>query len=225
MGWIIGLDEVGRGPLAGPVAVGGVLVERPALNKWPVSGVRDSKALSPFKRTVISQQLKSVSTIDYCVLQEPAYQIDRLGISPVLGGLFRACILKLLAQAERWKAPIDAIIVDGDPLWTPAFLTGKADGPPVAFIRQGDAKEWVIGAASILAKVERDLVMMRLAEIHPGYGWEHNSGYGTAEHEAAIEKLGLTPQHRRTFCSKFLGGTEDALEMFAAPVDAKVHSG
>lgn len=214
MAWVIGVDEVGRGPLAGPVVVGGVLVERPTRDaEWPVKGVRDSKKLSPAKRLILAQQLAGHPAVHHTFARKSAHEIDNLGIVPALGHCFRECIATLMQEAQGRK--VEAILVDGDPLWSPHFLVG-ANGPPVRFIRQGDSKEWSIGAASILAKTHRDEFMVRLAEQHPGYGWERNSGYGTSEHEEAIRRQGLSPHHRRTFCRKFVGADTDVLEMFGS---------
>lgn len=221
MALVIGVDEVGRGPVAGPVVTAGVLVRLPHGGSWPVVGVRDSKKLTPAKRAILSDQLVQSNAIRYVIHESPAHEIDRNGILATLGKSFRYCIQTLLATFEAQKGWVPEgervveVQIDGKPLWSDAFLSG-AGGPPVRFVVGGDDREWAIGAASIIAKVYRDEQMRKFAEYHPGYGWEKNMGYETAEHAEAIKRLGLSNMHRRTFCSKYLEEQEDdAFQLFS----------
>lgn len=215
MAWIIGVDEVGRGSLAGPLVTCGVLVERPARNEWPVKGVRDSKKLTPEKREILAAQLTGSGKVFFHTHSTLAHTVDSKGLSAALGESFRTNITHLLKVAAERNLRVDAVLVDGEALWTPQALTGT-DGPPLAYITKGDDKEWAIGAASIIAKVSRDAYMKMVHLIHPQYGWDSNMGYGTAAHEAAIRHHGLSPQHRRSFCRKFIGKDDDVLEMFGS---------
>lgn len=217
MGWVIGVDEVGRGPLAGPVMTAGVMVERKMLNPYPVNGVRDSKKLSAKNRTILAGQLLGCDRIRTCRESASPNRIDTEGIVPVLGKCFRDTIRRLLGAALEKGETVDLVLVDGEPLWTPNYLTGSSD-VPVRFIVGGDDKEWSIGAASIIAKVLRDAEMTRLAAVHPGYGWERNAGYGTPEHIKAIRTKGLTPQHRVTFCKHFVPSVDTSvMDLFGSP--------
>jgi len=213
MGWIIGVDEVGRGSLAGDVYAAGVLVEKPTTGQYPVIGVRDSKILTAEHRQKLHDQIIRSTLCGTAFAFKSSAFIDLRGIVPAVGECFRECILTLLKQAEDEDKPVDAVFVDGNPLWGPKFLTGHEESN-VVFMQHGDRKEWVIGAASIIAKVRRDHKMLRLAASHPGYGWERNMGYGTEEHIAAIKGLGFTPLHRRSFCRNILDDSDSVFDMF-----------
>lgn len=185
---IIGADEVGRGCLAGPLCVGAVMV--PEDMAWP-EGVNDSKKLTPKKRTEVAARLAS---IQQTVVFVPAHDIDRDGMSLCLKQAFRRAIQVLLDKGET----VSRILIDGNP-------QALSFGPiPVEFLVRGDAQDWRIGAASIIAKVTRDDLMTKAASEHPAYGWDRNMGYGSAEHQEAIRVHGLTPWHRATFCRRFL---------------------
>lgn len=191
----IGVDEAGRGPLAGPVAVGVVAV--PAGFNWNyIPGVGDSKKVSEKKRAVIAQQarvLQQSGIISFHVALIPHTTIDTIGITRAVERGIQKCFSKL----------------NLNPLHTQVKLDGLLSAPE-KFIHQetiikGDAKEKVIGLASILAKVARDAYMVRGAKKYPLYGFEIHKGYGTALHRARIEKYGLSSLHRRSFCKKLLG--------------------
>ena len=210
MGWVIGVDEVGRGPLAGPVVTAAVMAERREDGTWPVLGVRDSKKLSPEKRVILFNQLQDSPYVGFAYAQREAVNIDHHGIKHALGSCFKDCIGTLLHQCPGL---VEAVLIDGSPLWSPEFLRGQRD-IPVRYIIRGDDSEWVIGAASILAKVFRDSWMTRRDKAYPGYGWDRNMGYGTEEHIAAINRLGFTPEHRKSFCSAIKGTEDSIFDMF-----------
>jgi ribonuclease HII len=208
--WIIGIDEVGRGPLAGPVVVGAVLV--PADFDWALlPGVTDSKKLSEKKREVIYKQalaLAASGKLWFAVAEESAQTIDRIGIAPSIRCALAQALAQVLEAAN--KNPPRAALgshVLGVPLG-PEMVRVLLDGglrAPAEFIHQetiikGDATEPVIGLASIMAKVTRDRTMVTLAELYPSYGLEQHKGYGTAQHRQTIAKLGLSAIHRGTFC-------------------------
>jgi len=196
MDWRIGIDEVGRGSLAGHVSVGAVMVRTDAA---PISGADDSKKLTPGKREIVHRAILETPATFVAVTSAPVEVIDKVGIDKAVLACFERAARRLLATAaENGLGPVVSIRIDGR---APA-------GPfmpefPVEFVVDGDATDWLIGAASIVAKVTRDRQMTELTKEFPGYGWEHNAGYGTAGHEAAIRTLGLTPLHRAKFCRKF----------------------
>jgi ribonuclease HII len=171
-----GIDEVGRGPLAGPVLAAAVILLR------PVPGLADSKTLSPARREALCPLIRAAAIVGLGAAS--AAEIDRLNI-------LRATFLAMRRAVARLGATPARILVDGD--------RAPELGVETRCIVGGDASEPAISAASIVAKVARDRLMARLARRHPGYGWERNAGYGTAEHLAAMCRLGLTPHHRMSF--------------------------
>ena len=177
---ICGVDEAGRGPLAGPVCAAAVIL--PANLEIP--GLNDSKKLSDKRRRelypVIIEQ-----AVAYGIGLADHKEIDEINI-------LRASILAMHRALDGLSLRPDFIIVDGN-RFTPYGRT------PHATIVKGDARYLSIAAASILAKTYRDDEMHRLAALYPGYGWERNAGYPTAAHREAIARLGVTPFHRRTF--------------------------
>ena len=174
---IVGVDEVGRGPLAGPVTACAVRLDP---SRIP-SGLGDSKALSAAKREALFSEILSVAEVS--VAHATVEEIDSLNI-------LRASHLAM----ERAVAGLDAdhALIDGNLI--PRGLTCSATA-----IVKGDAKCLSIAAASIVAKVTRDRIMVDLAQQHPGYGWEANAGYPTKAHLEALRILGVTPWHRRSF--------------------------
>ena len=205
--YIIGADEVGRGCLAGPLCVGAVMVlgDMP-----PVSGVGDSKALTPKKREEVRLALKD---LHQAVVFVGAGDIDRDGIGPCLKRAFRQAITQLLDQRTEPNRHTE-VLVDGNPM-NLDLEAGYETDLTMKFLIKGDATDWRIGAASIIAKVTRDEIMVREARNHPGYGFEANKGYGSAEHQEAIRVRGLTPLHRKTFCRRFLEvADENVLDLF-----------
>lgn len=176
---IAGVDEVGRGPLAGPVTAAAVILD-------PVNipaGLADSKALTAAKREALYHAI--LQSAKCCIAHATVEEIDQLNI-------LRASHLAMeRAVAGLPQAP-DHILIDGNLI--PANLRGRAEA-----IVKGDAKSLSIAAASIIAKVARDRIMVDLAQQHPGYGWENNAGYPTKQHQQALLNLGVTPAHRRSF--------------------------
>ena len=189
MKWIIGVDEAGRGPLAGPVSVG--LVKIPADFDWAlVPGVNDSKKLSEKKREVIfeiAKELAKQGSIEYSVKSVSAKSIDAKGIAPAIVRAIESGV------EDLQLSPADCFIK----------LDGSLKAPkefPQETIIGGDGKEAVIGLASIMAKVTRDRYMLQQAELYPEYGLAQHKGYGTKAHREAIKKHGFTPIHRQSYC-------------------------
>ena len=182
-----GIDEVGRGPLAGPIVVGLVVVsaETPAAPQ----GVRDSKATKRVERpnlvTLINEWAWSTTaSVD-------AQFIDTFGLTAAL----RECVTIAIRSAVAAGMEPSALILDGNFNYCDPTL--DAD---VVLRKKADQYSSSVAAASVVAKFERDEFMCERAIKFPGYGWERNSGYGTQEHLYAIRSLGLTPLHRRSFC-------------------------
>jgi len=176
-GLVVGIDEAGRGPWAGPVVAAAV-----ALPPLPPAGIADSKALTRRARAAVYAALLATARIG--VGAASAAEIDRLNVLAATLLAMRRAFAALGIEADR-------ALVDGDRL--PRLPC------PASAIIGGDACEPAIAAASIVAKVTRDRLMARLAARYPGFGWERNAGYGTPEHRAALARLGVTPHHRRSF--------------------------
>mgnify|MGYP002640223796 CR=1 FL=1 len=187
--YLIGADEVGRGALAGPVAVGAVRVP---VDLDPVDGAGDSKSLTARTRQKVASTLRAHPKVEVEVMFLPASEVDDRGIAGCLRLCFKSAVEKL-GQGVR----VEEVRVDGEPL-----VLGSIYDDITRFIIRGDATDWVIGAASVAAKVSRDAFMVELAQEFPQYGWGKNMGYGTAAHEAAIKEHGFTPHHRRSFCRR-----------------------
>ncbi|MGE5167278.1 MAG: ribonuclease HII [Deltaproteobacteria bacterium] len=175
-----GVDEAGRGPLAGPVVVAAVILD-PAR---PIVGLADSKTLGAARREALDAQIRE-RALAFSVVEIGVADIDRLNIlQATLLGMARA--LAALAPAPQLA------LIDGNRLPGDLCCAARA-------IVDGDATEPVIGAASILAKVARDRILCELDAIHPGYGFARHKGYPTPEHFAALERLGPCAAHRRSF--------------------------
>lgn len=183
---IIGIDEVGRGPLAGPVMVGIVFIPK-GFKKSKISGVTDSKKLSEKKREEIYQIAKTLhieGEIQFKVIARPANAIDRKGIG--------TCIYECIESGvEDFNEEGIKILLDGG-LRAPGRFFQKT-------IVKGDSKEFAIGLASILAKVTRDEYMRKQAKRYPEYSFERHKGYGTKVHREKIETYGPCSLHRKTF--------------------------
>ena len=180
---ICGVDEVGRGPLAGPVTCAAVIMD---LNDL-VQGVNDSKKLSALRREKLAPLIRE-KAIAYSVVSYDNLKVDEMNILEATKACMRDAVMSLGAVP-------DAVLVDALRIDVPYRVV------PVV---HGDALSYSIAAASILAKTERDAFMRAMGERYPGYGFERNAGYGTAEHIAALRTLGATPIHRRTFIRKFV---------------------
>ncbi|PSB22211.1 ribonuclease HII [Phormidesmis priestleyi ULC007] len=177
---IAGVDEVGLGSLCGPIVAAAVLL--PAHCPM-IAGVRDSKLLSAAQRDRLFTQILNQATSVGVGIATVA-EIEQFNV-------LRASHLAMQRSLRR-IAPIDHALIDGREI-------KKADLGAHTAIVDGDASSYAIACASIIAKVRRDRFLKRLAKRHPGYGWERNAGYGTKEHLNAIEKLGITPFHRRSY--------------------------
>ncbi|WP_425598262.1 ribonuclease HII [Dyella amyloliquefaciens] len=177
---IAGVDEAGRGPLAGPVAVAAVILD-PAR---PIAGLNDSKKLTEAKREALYPQIIE-NALAYSVVLVTADEIDRINIfQATMTGMCRALAGLNPSAHEAW--------IDGNALPRELPCPGRA-------IVGGDALEPAISAASILAKVSRDRWMVALDQEHPGYGFAEHKGYPTPVHLEALKRLGPCPQHRRSF--------------------------
>ncbi len=186
---VVGLDEAGRGPLAGPLAVGAVVLPESPV----IVGLNDSKQVKEDARARIAEEVKKVA-LAWSVEYVEACEIDKIGIMASLRGAFARAVASVEAQGCR----VDAVLLDGNPM--------NFD-PRETNVVRGDAKCASIAAASILAKVARDSLMVKLDVEYPGYGLASNKGYGTDAHRKAIHSLGLSAIHRKSFCGEFLQGT------------------
>jgi len=175
---IIGVDEVGRGPLAGPVISAAIVLNK---EKIP-EGINDSKKLSKKKREVINEEL--ISQHKFAIGIASVEEIDKINI-------LQASLLAMKRAVLNLNIKPQTILVDGNKL------------PDLEYnmypIIKGDSKSISIAAASIIAKVYRDKLMQDLSLHYPGYYWEKNSGYGTKQHLLALDNLGVTPIHRKSF--------------------------
>ncbi|SFT99254.1 ribonuclease HII [Sedimentitalea nanhaiensis] len=176
---IAGLDEVGRGPLAGPVTAAAVVLDLRAVPE----GLNDSKKLSARKREMLEAELLIGAEVS--VAHASVTEIDQMNI-------LRASHLAMERAVAALNPQPDFLLIDGNLI--PRGLTL----PSQAVVR-GDARSVSIAAASIVAKTARDRIMVDLAQQHPGYGWETNAGYPTKSHRLALQNLGVTPHHRRSF--------------------------
>ena len=187
---IAGIDEAGRGPLAGPVVVACVVMPRGSM----IEGVNDSKKVAEKKREKLYEEIIN-EAVAYGVGIISQEEIDRINIlNATKEGLTTAIkeMEKDLQEKQREIEKPEIILVD-------ALTKIDTDHIPYRSIIKGDAKSYSIAAASILAKVTRDRIMRQWSEVYPMYGFEKHKGYGTAAHIAAIKEYGLCPLHRRSF--------------------------
>ena len=176
---IVGLDEVGRGPIAGPVVAAAVILDRAR----PITGLKDSKALSEGNRRRLDERIKHNATA-WAIGRAEVEEIDALNI-------LQASLLAMSRAFDRLKVSPELALVDGNRL-PKVSCVGR-------WIVKGDQVVGAIQAASIIAKVARDAEMIALDGHFPGYGFAAHKGYPTLKHRAALSVLGLTPHHRRTF--------------------------
>lgn len=176
---VAGVDEVGRGPLAGPVTAAAVVLDPACIPE----GLNDSKQLSIKKRAYLADLLLDCAEVS--IAHATVEEIE-------LHNILRASHLAMRRALAALPQPPDHVLIDGSMI--PHGLNLSAE--PVV---KGDTRCLSISAASIVAKICRDKLMVDLAQQHPGYGWETNMGYGSKSHMLALQKLGPTPQHRRTF--------------------------
>jgi ribonuclease HII len=184
---LVGVDEAGRGPLAGPVVAAAVVF--PA-RCTAVRGLRDSKVLPPKVRLRLAQRIRQ-RALGFAVGAASSREIDRLNIRVATALAMRRAIRRLVTRGPFAPGVPYHILIDGLPL------------PEIGYEHEalvdGDARCHSIAAAAVLAKTVRDLLMQRLAPRHPGYGWDTNVGYGTEQHQVGIRLYGPTRHHRLTF--------------------------
>ena len=181
-GRVAGVDEAGRGPWAGPVVAAAVAFGPAGPPRHLCATITDSKLLTAERRTALQPAI--LASADAAVGIASVAEIDSMNI-------LQATLLAMRRAVARLAHMPDLVLVDGN----------RAPGLPCAVrtVVGGDRRSLSIAAASIVAKVTRDRLMARLAADHPGYGWERNAGYGTAEHRAALARLGPCVHHRRSF--------------------------
>lgn len=183
--YLAGVDEAGRGPLAGPVFAAAVILPEDVI----IEGINDSKKLSEKKRDMLFDVIRE-KALAYSVCAVSEARIDEINI---LQATFQA----MRGAVDGLKIRPDYVLIDGNK--SPVI---EIENEPVI---KGDSKSMSIAAASILAKVSRDRYIIKMAEQFPGYGFEKHKGYGTKAHYEAIEKLGICEIHRKTFLKKILG--------------------
>lgn len=176
---VAGVDEVGRGPLAGPVTAAAVVLDPTCIPE----GLNDSKKLSAKARLDLYGQLMRCA--DVSIAHASVAEIDEINI-------LRASHLAMERAIAGLRCPVDHVLIDGN-------MIPRGLRLPATSLVKGDSRSVSISAASIVAKVCRDYVLVDLAQQHPGYGWETNMGYGSKRHMQALQKLGVTPHHRRSF--------------------------
>jgi ribonuclease HII len=186
-GLVAGVDEAGRGPLAGPVVAAAVILD----DLKPIKGLADSKAISALRRERLFDEIRA-KALCCCIAEASAAEIDELNI-------LQATMLAMRRAVEGLRLKPAKVLVDGNRI--PVLKI------PAEAIVKGDAKVKAISAASILAKVHRDRLCLALHAQHPQYGFDGHKGYPTPEHLAALRAHGACPQHRRTF-----GPVRDVLE-------------
>ena len=179
IGLVAGVDEAGRGPLAGPVVAAAVILDE----LRPIRGLNDSKLLTPRTRDRLFDEIHA-KALCFCIAQASVEEIDRLNI-------LQATMLAMRRAVEGLRLLPRKVLVDGNRL--PVLRI------PAEAIVQGDSKVKAISAASILAKVHRDRLCVMLHERHPEYGFDGHKGYATVEHLSALRTHGACPEHRRSF--------------------------
>lgn len=197
MKFVLGVDEAGRGPLAGPVAVGVVMAPEDFDILAAFPGLRDSKKLSEKRREALFEELvrrEKAGDLRFCVKSVSAAVIDRNGITKA--------VITSVHAGVRQLAPL--------PTDVHVYLDGLLSAPKEyaqETIVEGDSKIPAIMLAAIAAKVSRDRLMVKLASEYPGYGFEKHKGYGTKAHQEAIRSLGFSELHRRSFCRNIISSS------------------
>lgn len=191
--YLIGIDEVGRGPIAGPVAVGAfIFIDKNAVRLF--KGVKESKQLSERQREMWFETIKKIQksgSVDFCVTFQSEKIIDSKGLSFAIKKAL-ATSLKNVTKQNGIEPDRARVLLDGG-------LRAPVEFVDQETIIKGDEKETVIALASICAKVMRDRKMNKLSLVHPQYGFEFHKGYGTRKHYEAIKKHGMLSTHRRCF--------------------------
>lgn len=185
---IVGIDEAGRGPLAGPVSAAAVVLDYGRMEE--LAGINDSKKISPKKREDLYRVIQSVA-VDKKTVMVDHYNIDEINI-------LQASLLAMKKAVEGLETEWDILLVDGN-----RKIPGIPEEKQVTVVK-GDSTSACIAAASILAKVERDRFMEEIDRNYPEYEFAKHKGYPTARHIKKIKEHGICPFHRKTFCSKFV---------------------
>ena len=193
-GIVLGVDEAGRGPLAGAVYAAAVtapldMAEALLVGEW--SGINDSKQLSAKRRETLAEVIKTTAGCTWAIASASPCEIDKLNILKATHLAMRRAVEEVAAKLGEEAARSIAVLVDGNPVQGLPFKSQN--------LVKGDAKSLFIAAASILAKTARDADCLRLEAEYPGYGFAKHKGYPTKEHFAALAKLGPCPEHRRSF--------------------------
>lgn len=203
--WIIGIDEVGRGALAGPVVVAAAMVwKRRGVRRKGLGKLKDSKKLSPKKREAWFAYFKSNPNIAFAVARVYQRGIEKLNISQAANVAAQRSCERLFRNIEisKYRNIAPRVYLDGG-LYLGKKVRGYPSQYPYASVRtivRGDEQITAIKIASIIAKVHRDRFMVRLAKKYPAYGFDVHKGYGTKAHYQALKKYGITDAHRKTFC-------------------------
>jgi ribonuclease HII len=184
-GRVAGIDEAGRGPLAGPVVAAVAVIDRNTARRKLLKLIDDSKKLELEDREAAYEAMVASGIVQFGVGEASVEEIDRFNI-------LQATFMAMRRALQALVVLPDMVLIDGNQV--PPRLGCRAET-----IVGGDARSYSIAAASIFAKVTRDRYMARLAQTFPGYGWETNRGYGTEEHLVALKQLGPTPHHRMSF--------------------------
>ena len=209
MGMILGIDEVGRGPWAGPLVVGAVI-----LGGAEIEGLNDSKKLTKKRREALDEVIREQAAA-WALGWVSAGELDDVGMSQALRLATRRAVKQIQSQCKEKNLAFDEIIIDG----TVNFLADTALERYVTVMAKADGLIPSVSAASIIAKVARDQYMTEQDAVYPGYGFTSNAGYGVAKHRAAIERLGVTPLHRLSFAP-----LQKYVEVGSLPSSARVHS-
>ncbi|MEE8189483.1 MAG: ribonuclease HII [Kiloniellales bacterium] len=188
---ILGVDEAGRGPWAGPVVAAAVWLDPARCPEKLLTRLDDSKVLSAALRARLYAELRDCAENGGAALGIGQAGVAEIDEHNILQATLLAMGRAVAALEQRAGIRAQAALIDGNQ--TPALSC------PARAVVKGDSRSLSIAAASVMAKVTRDRLMEDLAEAHPGYGWERNRGYGTAEHRRALSDLGVTAQHRRSF--------------------------
>lgn len=188
---IVGVDEAGRGPWAGPVVAAAAWLDPRRAPRALLEGLNDSKTLSPSQRDRMFLALSSAVSAGSAALGIGAASVKEIDGINILQASLRAMARAVDSLSAAIGRPVAAALIDGP--HAPVLSC------PSRTVVRGDGVSLSIAAASIIAKVTRDRAMVALAARHPGYGWERNRGYGTAEHRDALMRLGVSSHHRRSF--------------------------
>lgn len=180
---VAGVDEAGRGPLAGPVVAAAVVLDRTRLTDAELTGLNDSKKMTALARDRLFAYINATAEVGVGIAD--VADIDRLNI-------LQASMRAMADAVAALPSPPDIALIDGNRVPTDLCCAGDA-------VVRGDGRSLSVAAASVIAKVTRDRIMVDLDSRYPGYGWARNAGYGTKEHLAALGRLGVTPHHRTTF--------------------------